>query len=671
MEQSIKTGIESVKSKVVARTPMDATTVLSIFVALMLGIRSDLAVAGLGGAGAPSALLGLGMLLWWIWHRIHVGRPIHETRPWPPVRVAMFLFLASVLVSFVVASISPLPFLESSGADKSLIQVGAFAGILLVAHDGIPTRERFLVLVRRIALFGGLYASLGLLQFFTNRSWVAGMSIPGLHPSGFGGIDLRSGFVRPSATGIHSVEYAMVLTMILPLALTLAMRDTSRGLFARWFPALAVIAACALSVSRSALIGLAVVMLVLVFSWRPRERWAMFGAMCGGLLVMLVAVPGMAGTLAGMFDGQDSSIVSRTDSYGLAGSFIQGSPFFGRGLGTFLPEYRILDNQYLRLLIEIGIVGTAAFLLVMLCAMGTVLHARRATSPGLHRDLSAAMFAMVLGGTVVTAFFDAFSFPQACGLLLLSAGLAGAYGTLSNAPHISSGALDSEPKRLHPMSLALHKNWFVAIVAIALVLGLAPRITAVQGLYWMKFDVVFLLPPGASDHNALRNSASNIVPYTAMIERQYESRHPVVHLETNGAPLYGSGLDVGLAASLPNSGGQWQTNFNRPAISLEIIGTTSEQVMDQAQQAIQSIRELADESQDEMGVVRRSFITTQVNPEQPSVQYIDVRTRRAYMGLGLLALGAGIASAVLAQGLRNYIARARRAAPALLEKVRK
>jgi len=423
----------------IARTPMDATTVLTIYATLLLAIPSDLAVGPLGGAGSPSALFGLGMLLWWCWHQVHLRRGADAVFIWHPVRTAFAIFVLFVLASFVVASISPLPMAEANGADRALIQVAAFAGIVVVSHDGIPTRARFLALTRRISLLGGLYASLGLLQFTTHKSYVDAISIPGLQPSGFGGIDIRGGFVRASATGIHSVEYAMVLTMILPIALTLALRDTERSRINRWFPAVAILLASVLSVSRSALVGLAAVMVVLVMSWRPRERKLALWAILGSGAAIYLLVPGMAGTMLGMFGGSDPSIASRTDSYGLATAFIRDAPLLGRGMGTFLPAYRILDNQYLGLLIEIGILGTSAFLAVLVAAMVVAYRGGWRTLPGLHRDLATAVMAAVLGGGLLTGFFDAFSFPQACGLLMMATGLCGAYRSLAD------GQLEARP----------------------------------------------------------------------------------------------------------------------------------------------------------------------------------------------------------------------------------
>ena len=73
--------------------------------------------------------------------------------------------------------------------------------------------------------------------------------------------------------------------------------------------------------------------------------------------------PNLFGSIVGLFAGapEDPSITSRTDSFDLPVEFIAPQPLFGRGLGTFLPKYRIFDNQYLVLLVTIGIVGTLAF----------------------------------------------------------------------------------------------------------------------------------------------------------------------------------------------------------------------------------------------------------------------------------------------------------------------
>ena len=164
--------------------------------------------------------------------------------------------------------------------------------------------------------------------------------------------------------------------MILPIALTLAIRETKRAVFWRWFPVTAIFMAAFLSVTRSALLGIVAVLIVLVPTWdRKVRRMAIWAGIAGGV-VMYFLVPGLSGTIIGMFSGTDPSVDSRTDSFAVVGGYLNVAPFFGRGLGTMSPDYRIFDNEYIGLLIEIGIIGLVAFLGLIATAMIDHVHAQ-------------------------------------------------------------------------------------------------------------------------------------------------------------------------------------------------------------------------------------------------------------------------------------------------------
>ena len=346
------------------------------------------------------------------------------------VRTAAFIFVGACLASYAKSALMALPSPDISVADLGLIRVGALVGILLVANDGIHSEERFMVLVRRLTLFAGLYAGLGLVQFFTGMTIVDTWEIPGLSVSGDAGLGARAGFVRAAATATHPLEYAVVLSMMLPFCLTAAIYDRSRSTFLRWFPVATITLSAVLSVSRSALVALAAVLLILIPSWPPAVRRTAGLVMVLGAVAVYVAVPGMAGTVLGMFSGADSSVTSRTNSYDDAISFLLVSPWFGRGFGTFLPAYRILDNQYLGSSIEIGLVGLISLFAIIVSAMAVASSARRHVKEQPMRAMSLTLVASMVAGAMSFAFFDAFSFPQACGTLFLVAGMCGAYANL-------------------------------------------------------------------------------------------------------------------------------------------------------------------------------------------------------------------------------------------------
>ncbi|TIC79532.1 O-antigen ligase family protein [Nocardioides sp. GY 10113] len=413
-----------------ARFRPDATTILIVYTALLLLIPSDQRVGPLGGAGGPASIIGLLAGVYWCWMRLSLART-PDLPPAQPVKVAAFVFVAAVLASFPVAMLRPLAGSEASQADLGVLRILSAGGVLLLAHDGIATRTRFRALVGWLVGLGVVQALLGLVQFLTHSDVIGSLTVPGLVKSQtFAGVVERGGFLRPAGGAMSPLEYGLVLSMIVPLAITVALFERrGTGGWRRSIPALLMASACLISGSRSAIAGLAVVMIVLfpAWSWAIRRRMAVVGL--AGLVGVYLLVPGMIGTLRYLFteSENDPSAASRTGSYGIAELFIGRSPWLGRGFGTFLPQYRILDNEYLLLTIETGLIGLFSFLaLVVVAATCGVLGRKREPDEYLAQT-GQALAASILAGAVLLAFFDGFSFPMAFGLVFLVIGMAGAY----------------------------------------------------------------------------------------------------------------------------------------------------------------------------------------------------------------------------------------------------
>lgn len=408
----------------------DATQLLSAFLVLLLAVPSQLVVGPLGAAGSPAQLFGLALLLWWlitrllqVWPRAQGGRG---------VRLAAGGFLVAVLLSYTAACLRPIAPVELTSADRGLLSALAWCGPLLAACDGVRSRAQLDVLLRRTVLGVGLLSALGLVQFFVGEPLVDRISVPGLVANqDLVGALTRGGFTRPAGTATHPIEFGVVLTLALPLALHLAMGAAGRS-WRRWWPVITIAVALPISLSRSALVGAVVVLVVLVPSWTSRQRRRAGPALAVLAACLYVSVPGILGTLTGLFTGlsDDGSARSRTDSYSLAFDFVGRAPVLGRGFATFLPSYRILDNQYLGLLIETGLLGLAALLGLFAASLGAARSARRHATTQQDRSLGLTLVASTAAGVAGFATFDAFGFPMVPGLLFLLVGLSGAAARL-------------------------------------------------------------------------------------------------------------------------------------------------------------------------------------------------------------------------------------------------
>ncbi len=401
----------------------DAVTLLTFFVVLLFAIPSRLVFAPLGGAGGPAQLVGMAALLWWAWSRLAQASSTPTVSR--PVRRAMLLFAAACLASYVAAMVRPIDPVELRAADRGVLSLCSWLGIVLLTVDGVPSRARLETLLRRVVAAGGAVATLGILQFETGLAFTNLIEVPGLSESS----DLvsvmgRDGFNRPAGTALHPIEFGIVLTMVVPLAIHFAMADRHRPRLRRWYPVLALAFAIPISISRSAIVCTVVGLAFLLPTWSRSQRRRAYAALGALLVAVFVTIPGMLGTLVGLFSGigSDSSALSRTGSYALAWEFIARTPFFGRGFQTFLPNYRILDNQYLLITIETGVIGLGAMLWLFLSGTLTGVRTRRRSADPAVRGLAQALAASIAACGCGFALFDALSFPQLSALVFLAFG---------------------------------------------------------------------------------------------------------------------------------------------------------------------------------------------------------------------------------------------------------
>ena len=428
----------------VASRRFDAVAVLTVILVLLVALPSGLVVPALGAAGTPAILAGDLALFWWVTARLVPQLRVASGRQ--PVRIALFIFAGAVLISFAAAMARPMTNSETLAAYRGLITVGFWMGIALVAADGITSLKRLETLLRRLSLAATVLAALGIVQFLTGFDPTSVFQhLPGLVANTDLSVAVgeRSLFRRVEATAAHPIEFSVVLALAAPFAIYFALYGGRRWQLTRWLGVGIIATSILMSVSRSGILGIVVGGLVLALGWPPRRRLVALGISGAFLVGVYFAIPGMVGTIRNLFlgAGSDSSIIARTDRYAAAGKFIDQAPLFGRGFRTFLPNlYFVPDNQYLGTLIEMGIVGLLALLLVMLVPIFIVRSVRKRMADVRGRDLAQTLTASLLVPLVTCATFDVLAYQMVSGFTFMVVGCCGALWRLERARQRASPA---------------------------------------------------------------------------------------------------------------------------------------------------------------------------------------------------------------------------------------
>jgi polysaccharide biosynthesis protein PslJ len=448
------TSLTSASTAKIRSQPGDIASLVTLYVFVLMAIPSRYTFAPFGGAGAPSTLLSAIFLIVYLLRWVHPASPIGGVRQ--PLRAAALGIFCAFLASYAVANLHKIGTTEQNGADRGMVMICGWVGILLLTADGVSSLERLDVLLRRIVFGASAMAALGIVQFFTGLNIAMYIVIPGLTANApYDDISVRGSYNRPSATAIHPLEFAFVLAVVLPVAIHRARFAPRNQKFKRWLQVFLISVALPMTVSRSAILGLVVVMAVILPVWPRQDRWRALGVVAIGALGFQVLVPGFVRDMSSLFFaiGSDASTTSRTSALSNALPLIAQHPLFGSGFGTFMSSiFFYTDNQYLNAGIELGLVGVAAIVGLFITGWWSARDVRRHSTDPAIRHLSQCLAASCAVMLFVYGTFDTLYFPMAAGITFLMLGCIAALWRLTRGS--SSGRRDSigaeHAPRRHP-----------------------------------------------------------------------------------------------------------------------------------------------------------------------------------------------------------------------------
>jgi O-antigen ligase len=415
-------------------TYVDAAVLLSFMFILLGVLPARLIVPGATDLGRPSLLVGFALFLWWVITRFSTSLAMQGPQP---IRWAFFGWMAVLLVGYAIGFLRGLTSIEANAADRTILYFCVFGGAVLTAADGLQNWVRLRSLLKALVGTATFVAAFGVVEYVMNRDLSYLLLVPGLQEKGWTPtLEDRGAGARVASTTGHYIELAAYLALVLPFALHFAIHARRpRDRVAAIFCSVVIAAGIASTISRTGMVALGIMFLALVPVWTWRMRYNIGVMIIGVLAAGMAAKPGLFHTLFHLFDNPtgNSSISVRYERYPMAFKFIAQRPWFGRGTGTWVsPQYQVMDNQWLDLLLNNGYVGAIGYAALHITAITVAWMALRRSNEPEVRHLCAALISTQFMGLIVAATFDSLGYLTYATTLGLTIGLCGTVWRLTH-----------------------------------------------------------------------------------------------------------------------------------------------------------------------------------------------------------------------------------------------
>jgi O-antigen ligase len=428
------------------RQERERTPWLLAFLCLIIPLLPSYVVPASAHYLAPARVISIGLLGLVILGFLVAVRPSERIQTVKPGVILILVYFLLELVPYIEEPSKSASGIAGPTKILPFTLLLATVGIALYTMTRITTTRQRTILLGVLAVGLTFLCMVGILQNYMNIDLRLLFQPPGFREaSQVGQQSINVGTLerfnakRSFGTSDHAAEFSALAAVTVPLTIHFARYATSSltRLLAAVATGVALIGVLA-GASRGGLVALVAALLVYMWAFKLRKLVAGGGA---ALLVGIAAIVGSAAvsrsaqalwTAVTMGQtGEDPSVVQRVERYPAVVQVFHDHPLFGLGVGQFPPGVDVLDNQWLKALVEGGIVGVTAMMVLAGGGLFGIAAALRRATTQRERDQAYAMGAIFTGILATSFTFDLFMFAQATLVFFLVFGLLWSTFTIS------------------------------------------------------------------------------------------------------------------------------------------------------------------------------------------------------------------------------------------------
>lgn len=195
------------------------------------------------------------------------------------------------------------------------------------------------------------------------------------------------------------------------------------------------------------------------------------------------------------------------------------------------------------------------------------------------------------------------------------------------------------------------RRWPIVLVGVVCTGLAAFALLSDKGVYYTRTQIVFLAPSSSYYPNTLATQSEDIIDTAGVVAKRITGPGPVTKFASPDVTLIGRGIRDGWSLTLPDTGGQWGTNFQSQILYLEIVAPDRATVLERQTTLLKRVQDELDALQRERGVEPINDITVQAAPRSTVIYHVGGSKPRALGMTAALGVGSTAAAVVLAERL--------------------
>lgn len=182
----------------------------------------------------------------------------------------------------------------------------------------------------------------------------------------------------------------------------------------------------------------------------------------------------------------------------------------------------------------------------------------------------------------------------------------------------------------------LLRQWVIVVVGGVITVGCGLLVIRDNPVFFTRTEIAFLAPTSSVYPNALRTQSEDIIETAGVVAKRVTGASKVTKYAAPEVTLVGLGVRDGWSLRLPDTGGQWATNFATQKLTLDVVSPSRAETAARQQALLDQIGHELLTLQQAAGVDPVDQITMLPAPQSTVIFQVSGNRQRALMMTALL-----------------------------------